>query len=136
MGSINYTTSVPSLGPIKRPFKASTNRNIHKTLKQSVTSSRMKPLPHGVCRNSSKPESTRCPRRVEQLSFLLRRNPTVGSPGILEKRYFLSLKENHKTHALHLSSPPPPPGSSQFVSFLKEEDVHFHHFSTHATCVT
>ena len=62
-----------------------TNRNIHKTLKQSVTSSRMKPLPHGVCRNSLKPEPTRRPHYVERLSFLLRRNPTVGSPKNLKK---------------------------------------------------
>ena len=54
-----------------------TNRNIHKTLKQSVTSSRMKPLSHGVCRNPLNPVPTRCPHRVERLSFLLRRNPTV-----------------------------------------------------------
>ena len=68
-----------------------TNRNIHKTLKQSVTSSKMKPLPHGVCRNSLKPELTHRPHCVERLSFLLRRNLTVGSPVILEIRYSLSL---------------------------------------------
>ena len=79
------------LGPIKRPFKASINSNIYKTLKQSVTSSRMKPLPHGVCRKLPKPVPTRCPRRVEQLSFSARRIPTVRSPGILERRYTFSL---------------------------------------------
>ena len=67
-----------------------TNSTIHKTLKQSVTSSRMKPLPHGVCRNSLKLALTRSPRRVERLSFLLRRNPTVGSPVILERSHTLS----------------------------------------------
>ena len=68
-----------------------TNRNIHKTLKQSVTSSRMKPRPHGVCRNSLNPVPTRCPHRVKRLSFLLRRNPTVGSLGNLERMSTLSL---------------------------------------------
>ena len=67
-----------------------TNQNIHKTLKQSVTSSRMKPLPHGVCRNSKKSVPTHCPRHVERLSFLLRRNPTVESPVILERSCILS----------------------------------------------
>ena len=54
-----------------------TNRIINKVLKSRVKPSRIKPLPHGVCRNSLKPEPTRRPRRVEQLSFLLRRIPTV-----------------------------------------------------------
>ena len=48
-----------------------TNFIIYKTLKQRVTSSRIKLLPHGVCRNSKKPVPTCCPRRVEQFSFLL-----------------------------------------------------------------
>ena len=68
-----------------------TNRNINKALKQSVTSGRMKPLSHGVCRNFKKPIPTRCPRRVERLSFLLRRNLTVGLAGILERRHSFSL---------------------------------------------
>ena len=68
-----------------------TNRNIHKTLKQSVTSSRMKPLHHGVCRNSLKPEPTRRPRRIEHLSFLLIRISTVGLARNLERRCSLSL---------------------------------------------
>ena len=67
-----------------------TNRNIHKTLKKSVTSSRMKSLPHGVCRNSLKSEPTRRPHCVERLSFLFRRNPTVRSPRILERNHTLS----------------------------------------------
>ena len=67
-----------------------TNSIINKTLKQSVNSSRIKPLPHGVCRNSLKLVPTRCPHRIEQLSFLLRRNPTVRSPGILERSHSLS----------------------------------------------
>ena len=79
------------LGLIKQSFKASTQPKHHKTLKQSVTSSRMKPLPHGVCRNSLKPEPTRSPHRVERLSFLLRRISTVGSPVNLERSYTLSL---------------------------------------------
>ena len=36
------------LGPIKRSFKVSNQPKHYKTLKQSVTSSRIKPLPHGV----------------------------------------------------------------------------------------
>ena len=67
-----------------------TNSIINKTLKQSVTSSRIKPLPHGVCRNSLKPVPTCRPCRVEQLSFLAQRNPTVQSPGILERSHSLS----------------------------------------------
>ena len=67
-----------------------TNRNINKTLKQSVTSSRIKPLPHGFCRNSLKLKPMCRPRRVEQSSFLSRRIPTVGSPVILEISHILS----------------------------------------------
>ena len=55
-----------------------TTRNMHKTLKQSVTSSRMKPLPRGVCLNSLKPVPTRWSRCIESLCFLLRRILTVG----------------------------------------------------------
>ena len=62
-----------------------TYRNIHKTLKQSVTSSRMKPLPHGVCQNSKKLVPTRCPCCVEPLCFLLRRISMVRSPDILDR---------------------------------------------------
>ena len=47
------------LGPIKRSFKASNQPKHYKTLKQSVTSSRIKPLPHGVCQNSNFLVSTR-----------------------------------------------------------------------------
>ena len=79
------------LGPIKRPLTASIILNHRKTLKQKVKPSRIKPLPHEVCRNSLKPEPMRCPRRVERLSFLLRRNPTVGLAGILERSHSLSL---------------------------------------------
>ena len=79
------------LGPIKQSFKASTKPKHHKTLKQSVKPSRINPLLHGVCQNSKKPVPTHCPLRVEQLSLLLRRIPTVGSPRILERRPLLSL---------------------------------------------
>ena len=75
---------------IKRSFKASNQSKHHKTLKQSVTSSRIKPLPHGVCQNSSKPVPTSWPRCVEQLSFLLQRIPTVRSPSILKRSCTLS----------------------------------------------
>ena len=43
------------------------------------------------CRNSTKLVSTRSPRRVEQLSFLLRRKPMVRSAGNLERSHSLSL---------------------------------------------
>ena len=68
-----------------------TNSIINKILKQSVTSSRIKPLPHGICRNSKKPMPTRCPRCVELLCFLTRRNPTVGLARNLERRSTFSL---------------------------------------------
>ena len=38
--------------------------------------------------------STRCPRRVEPLCFLVLRNSMVGSPGILERSGTLSLSKN------------------------------------------
>ena len=67
-----------------------TNSIINKTLKQSVTLSRIKPLPHGVCLNSKKPVPMRSPRCVEPFCFLARRIPKVGSPGILERSHSLS----------------------------------------------
>ena len=53
MGSKN-SPKIPTirsqvLGHIKRSFKVSNQPKHYKTLKQSVTSSRIKPLPHGVC---------------------------------------------------------------------------------------
>ena len=57
------------LGPIKRSFKASTQPKHHKTLKPSVTPSRINPLPHGVCRNSLNLVPTSRSRCVEQFSF-------------------------------------------------------------------
>ena len=65
----------------------------------------MKPLPHGVCRKLPKLVPTRCPLRVEQLPFLSRRNPTVGSPTIIERRKTLSLKIKTKPSASHSFSP-------------------------------
>ena len=53
----------------------------------------MKPLPYGVCQKLPKPVPTCCPLRVEQLSFLSRRNPTVGSPTNLERRRTLTLQK-------------------------------------------
>ena len=78
------------LGPIKQPLTASIILNHHKTLKQSVKPSKIKPLPHGVCRNSLKPVPTCSPQCVELLCFLARRNPTVRSPVNLERRCSLS----------------------------------------------
>ena len=53
----------------------------------------MKPLPHGVRKKLSKPVPTRSFRRVEQLCFFffVRKNPTVGLAGILERSGSLSL---------------------------------------------
>ena len=58
-----------------------------------VKTSRMKPLPHGVCQKLSKPVPTRSSRHVEQLCFLVQRNPTVRLPGALERRYSLSKRK-------------------------------------------
>ena len=78
------TIRFQDLGPIKRPLRASNRPKHHKTLKQSVKLSRIKPLPHGVCRNSLKPESTRRLLCIEKLSFLPRRISMVESPTNLE----------------------------------------------------
>ena len=88
---------------IKRPFKASNQPKHYKTLKQSVTSSRIKLLPHGVCQKLPKPVPTCSPRCVEPLCFLVRRNPTVRLPRILERRYSLSKRKITKW-LLHLHS--------------------------------
>ena len=79
------------LGPIKRPLTASINSSINKVLKQRVNPSRIKPLPHGVCRKLPKPVPTHRPRCIERLFFLSRRIPTIGSPVILERSLSLSL---------------------------------------------
>ena len=111
--SMNYTTSSPNspwtvmdcpnellkcshFGPkfwdrSNGRSRPQTNRIINKALKQSVTSSRTKPLPHGVCRNSLNPVPTRNHRCIKLLCFLARRIPTIRSRGILERRYSLSL---------------------------------------------
>ena len=57
------------LGPIKRPFKASNQPKHYKTLKQSVTSNRIKPLSHGVCQNSNFLVCTRSSYRVDHFAF-------------------------------------------------------------------
>ena len=69
-----------------------TSSIIHTTLKQSVTSSRIKTLLHGVCGNSKKPVHTCRSRCVEKLSFLLQRNPTIRLAGILKRSCSLSKK--------------------------------------------
>ena len=98
MGSKN-SPKIPTiwsqvLGPIKRPFKTSNQPKHYKTLKQSVTSSRIKLLPHRVCRKLPKLVPTCSPRCVEPLCFLVRRNPTIRSPINQERR--CSLSKNHK----------------------------------------
>ena len=81
MGSTN-SPKIPTirsqvLGWIKRRFKASNQPNHYKTLKQSITSSMIKPLPHGVCRNSNFLMSTRSFHCVDQLCLQPRRKPMV-----------------------------------------------------------
>ena len=66
--------------------------------------------------------STRSPYRVEQLCFLLIREPTVRFARILERRCFL-FKKNHKIQPT-VSRPSHCPF---FLVFLKEED-HYSHF--------
>ena len=78
----------------------------------------MKPLPNGVSRKLPKPVPTRSPLRVEKLSFLARRNPTVRSPGILERRCSLSKRKSQKHLSSALSALPP--ATARFVSNLKE----------------
>ena len=56
----------------------------------------MKPLPHGVCQKLLKLMPTRSSCHVEQLCFLVRRNPTVRLPGVLKRRYSLFKRKNHK----------------------------------------
>ena len=76
--SKNSNNSVPSFGTDQTAVQGlKTNRNITKHLKKSVTSSRIKPLPHGVCRNSNFLVSTRSSRCVDQLFLQSQRKPTV-----------------------------------------------------------
>ena len=107
MGSKNsskiQTIMSQVLGPIKRSFKASNQPKHYKKLKQSITSSRIKPLPHGVCQKLPKPMPMCSPRCVEPLCFLVRRNPTVRSLVNLERRCSLSKKI---TKCLATASPP------------------------------
>ena len=55
------------------------------------------------CRNSTKSVPMCSPYCVEQLYFLLRREPTVRSIENLERRRSLSLSKNHKPSSLHPS---------------------------------
>ena len=154
------TIQFQDLEPIKRPFKASNHTKHYKTLKQSVKPSRINPLPHGVCRNSSKPESTRRLLRVDQLSFLPQRISTVGLPRNLERMKTLSLKVWNRLLYLPLHvlffplfkwrrqlfrfvfSPFKNLNNDHYVpklgfsTFCTISIVHFYHFSTHATCLT
>ena len=71
------------------PSRPQINRNMEKPLKMGIkhkqgetpTSKSLKKLPN--------PGSTRCPRRVERLPFLLRRPPTVGFAVFLERSFSL-----------------------------------------------
>ena len=103
---------------------------------------------------------TRSPRRVEQLYFLLRREPTVRSTENLERRHSLSLKIKSHAHCIpsqllpifcsfpfekttihvlsysinnSFNSHHVP--SSRFLALCNIYAVHFHHLSTHTTCV-
>ena len=75
---------------------------IYMALSQRLTQVRKIPTSWS-CRNSTKSVPTRSPCRVEQLSFLLHRKPTVRSAGILERKCSLS-KKNQKS--LATASPP------------------------------
>ena len=88
------------LGPIKRSFKASNQPKHYKTLKQSVTSSRIKPLPHGVCKNSNFLVSTRSSHCVDQLFLQFRRKPVPIFVDLRKKR-----RERKKLKSLYFSSP-------------------------------
>ena len=105
--------------------------------------------------------SKRSPHRVEQLYFLLRREPTVRMAENLERRCYLSIK-NKKPKLLHLFClctffcfPFEKKTIWLFVSFSLTiplisllshfvliltlctiSTINFHHLSTHATCVT
>ena len=104
--SKNSSPRFQDLEQIKRPFKASNQLKHHKTLKQSVKPNRIKPLPHGVYRNSLNLVPTQSPRCVKPLCFLSRRIPTVGSLVILERSSPLS-KKSPNVQPLHLPAPPP-----------------------------
>ena len=99
LSSIIFTLQSQVLGPIKRPFEASNQPKHHKTLKQSVKPSRIKPLPYEVCRNSFKSKPTRRPYCVERLSFLFRRIPSRIARNLREKSHSLSLKIKTKPSA-------------------------------------
>ena len=66
------------------------NTNIIKALKTMSKTSRMKPLPHGVCQKRLKLVPTCSPQCVELLCLLTRSHPTVGSSTILERSWILS----------------------------------------------
>ena len=89
--TIRSQNPVPSFGTDQTAPHGFNQLKHHKTLKQRGKTSRIKPLPHGVCRNSLKSVPTRSPCCVEPLCFLLRRNPTVGLAKILERSLSLSL---------------------------------------------
>ena len=77
------------LGPIKRPVTASNQPKHGKTLKNgNKTQVGRKSYLLELSKHAN-PGSTRCPRRVEQLPFLLRRPPTVGSCVFLERSFSL-----------------------------------------------
>ena len=61
------------------------------TLRQGLNQVGEKPLPLGVCRNSSISVSTQSSFHKEELSFLLRWEPTIRSPEKLEIRWSFSL---------------------------------------------
>ena len=79
------------LGPIKRPLTASNQPKHRKTLKNGNKTQVGRKSYLLELSKTRKPGSTRCPRHVEQLPFLLRRLPTVGFSGNLERSQRLSL---------------------------------------------
>ena len=117
MGSKN-SPKIPTimsqvLGPIKRPFKASNQPKHYKTLKQSLTSSRIKPLPHEVCRNSNFLVSTRSSHRIE-INFAFNPDENPRSDFCRSEKEAKRRKNKNKnisplSSTLSPSPPPSPP---------------------------
>ena len=98
------------------PSRPHSTQTFVKHLKGSKNSSREKILPLGVCQNFSNPGSTRSLLCVERFPFLLRRNPTVRLPGILERWKTFSL-----LNPILLSTASPSP-TFTFLAWLNGED--------------
>ena len=74
-----------ALGPIKRPFKASSQSKHRKILKMGIKHKYGETHTSWILSKLTNPGSTRSLLHVERFPFLLRRNPTVRLPRILER---------------------------------------------------